>query len=99
MMNSRHIFRMIISSISELVCVLPGCLYKKTGRAKCTYFKMLMVIGDVQAAINSRPPTYRSSENDLEVISSSSSLKFNTIPYLMMRQPNDSYLENQGPPY
>ena len=50
----------------RLIRTIKSCLYKTVGRARISYFELLTVVSDIQAAINSRPLTYRSSENDLE---------------------------------
>ena len=55
------------------------------------------MISDVQSAINARPLTYRSSENDLEVITTSSFLKFYSNPHLMFRGSDEGYLWDQDP--
>ena len=45
------------------------CLHKIFGRAKTNYFDLLTAFSDIQNAINSRPLTYRcSEETDLEII-------------------------------
>ena len=51
-----------------LIRTVKSCLYKSIGRSKLSYFELLTVISDVQNALNSRPLTYRSSDNDLETI-------------------------------
>ena len=52
----------------RLIRTVKSCLYKSIGRSKLSYFELLTVISDVQNAVNSRPLTYRSSDNDLETI-------------------------------
>ena len=42
--------------------------------------------------MNDRPLTYRSSENDLEIITPSSFLRFNINPSLMLRDSKDCNL-------
>ena len=52
----------------RLIRVLKSCLYKTIGRSKMTYFDLLTVLSDVQYAVNSRPLSYTSSDNELEII-------------------------------
>lgn len=42
--------------------------------------------------------TYRSSENDLEVITPSSFLKFHSNPHLVFKEADEGYLWEQDPP-
>ena len=59
----------------RLIRTVKSCLYKSIGRSKLTYFELLTVVTDVQNAVNSRPLTYRSSDNDLEAITPNCFLK------------------------
>ena len=52
----------------RLIRVLKSCLYKTVGRSKMCYFDLLTILSDIQFAINSRPLSYRSAENELEII-------------------------------
>ena len=63
------------STWERLIRTVKSCLYKCVGRAKLTYFELLTVLTDVQNAVNSRPLTYRSSDNDLEAITPNCFLK------------------------
>ena len=63
------------STWERLIRTVKSCLYKSIGRSKLSYFELLTVLTDVQNAVNSRPLTYRSSENDLETITPNCFLK------------------------
>ena len=82
----------------RMIRTIKRCLYKTVGRARLSYFELLTVLSDVQSAINARPLTYRSSENDLEVITPSSFLKFYLNPHLMFKESDEGYLWEQDPP-
>ena len=82
----------------RLIRTVKNCLYKTVGRAKLTYFELLTVIGDIQAAINSRPLTYRSSENNLEAITPSCFLKRNANSHLLLRELDEGQLWDRNPP-
>ena len=82
----------------RLIRTVKNCLYKTVGRATLTYFELLTVIGDVQAAINSRPLTYRSSENNLEAITPSCFLRCNANSHLLLTQEEDCQLWDRDPP-
>ena len=82
----------------RLIRTVKNCLYKTIGRARLSYFELLTVLSDVQSAINARPLTYMSSDNDLEVITPSSFLKFYSNPHLMFRDSDEGYLWEQDPP-
>ena len=75
-----------------LTRTIKSCFYKTVGRSSINYFELLTIISDIQAAINDRPLTYRSSENDLEIITPSSFLRFNINPSLMLRDSIDCSL-------
>ena len=98
-----NIFEFLFSSWfgaiwERLIRTVKRSLYKTIGRSRLSYFELLTVISDVQSAINARPLTYRSSENDLEVITPSSFLKFYSNPHLMFRGSDEGYLWDQDPP-
>ena len=86
------------STWERLIRTIKSCLYKTIGRSKLTYFELLTVIGDIQSAVNSRPLTYRSTDDDLEIITPNSFLRFNTNPFLLLRQSDDSKLWEVDPP-
>ena len=82
----------------RLIRTVKGCLYKTVGRSELTHFELLIVIRDVQAVINSRPLTYRSSKNNLEAITPNFFLKYNTNSHLLLRQSEDGQLWDRDPP-
>ena len=102
--NTKHIpipvYSAWVGSMWErLIRVLKSCLFKTVGRAKLTYFELLTSLSNIQNVINSRPLTYRSSENDLDVISPNSFLQLQGNHNLILRSPTQNdYLWNQSPP-
>jgi hypothetical protein len=52
----------------RLIKTLKSCIYKTVGRSKLDYYSFITLISDVEAVMNSRPLTYRSSDNNLEVV-------------------------------
>lgn len=64
------------SSWERLIRVVKSCLHKSIGRSKIEYFSFLTIISDVQEEINSRPLTYRDTNDPLqEIITPNSFLK------------------------
>ena len=57
----------------RLIRTVKSCLHKAVGRATVSYFELFTTLSDIQNAVNSRPLTYRSSENGLESITPSCS--------------------------
>ena len=86
------------STWERLIRTIKSCLYKTVGRSRLNYFELLTIIGDIQSAINFRPLTYRSSERDLEIITPNSFLKFNTNPFLLLRNSEDNQIWEVDPP-
>lgn len=69
----------------RLIKTVKSCLFKLVGRKSLEYFEVLTVLSDVQNAINSRPLTYRCSEDaGLDVITPNAFLHphFNTSLFL-----------------
>ena len=73
----------------RLIRVVKSCLYKIVGRARLTYFELLTTLSNIQNAVNSRPLTYRSSENELDIISPNSFLKLHSNASLIIRSPDE----------
>ena len=86
------------STWERLIRVVKNCLFKTVGRAKLTYFQLLTTLSDIQNAVNSRPLTYRSSDNDLEAITPNCFVKLHANPSLMFRTTDDSPLWKEDPP-
>jgi hypothetical protein len=49
----------------RLLRVVKGCLYKTIGRSSLEYFDFITILSDITNAINSRPLTYTSSDDDV----------------------------------
>jgi len=87
------------STWERLIRIVKSCLFKTVGRAKLSYFELLTSLSNIQHVINSRPLTYRSSENDLDVISPNSFLHLSGNHNLVLRSTTQNdYLWNQTPP-
>ena len=60
----------------RMIRTMKSCIYKVVGRVKLSYYDLLTVLSSIQNAINSRPLTYRCSENaGLEEITPNSFLR------------------------
>ena len=78
--NIQHIkiplFSAWVGSMWErLIRTVKSCLYKTIHRSKTNYFQLLTILSNIKNVINSRPLTYTSSNEELEVISPNSFLK------------------------
>ena len=74
----------------RLVGVVKRCLYKSIGRAKVTYFELLTLISDIQSAVNSRPLTYRCSDDStLDMLTPNSFLKPNINTEIILNPRED----------
>ena len=69
----------------RLIRTVKSCLYKTVQTKTLSYFELLTTLSSIQNAINSRPLTYRDSENDLNVISPNSFLKMHSNSSLVFR--------------
>lgn len=49
----------------RLLRTVKGCLYKTIGRSSLEYFNFITILSDIVNAINERPLTYTSSDNDV----------------------------------
>ena len=81
----------------RLIHTVKSCLYKSIGRSKLSYFELLTVITDAQNAVNSRPLTYCSSDNDLETISPNCFLKTDRNCNVILRFDEDPIWERDPP--
>ena len=78
----------------RLIKTLKSCLQKTIGRIKPSYFRLVTVLSDIQQAVNSRPLTYRCSENNgLEIITPNSFIRPNANSYLSFKDPKDHITE------
>ena len=67
------------STWERLIKVIKSCFYKTVGRKKLDYFKLITILSDITNSINSRPLTYRDTEdNQFEVITPNCFIKFET---------------------
>ena len=73
----------------RMIRVIKQSLNKTIGRAKISYYNLLTILSDICNAINSRPITYRSVDNELEVITPNHFLKLDTNPALVVKM-NDT---------
>ena len=86
------------STWERMIRVIKSCLYKVVGRSTLGYYKLLTILSNVQNAVNSRPLTYRcSDDNGLEVITPNCFIR----PYVSDRllfNSNDESMLTSGPP-
>jgi hypothetical protein len=74
----------------RLIRTIKNCLYKVVGRSKLSYFDLLTTLSDIQNAINSRPLTYRTSDNELDIITPNHFIKANVNPALVISKDDSS---------
>lgn len=65
------------STWERMIRTVKSCLFKVVGRNSLSYFELLTTLSDIEHAVNSRPLTYRSSEEQLEPITPNSFLRVN----------------------
>lgn len=65
---------------------VKDCLNKTMGRAQLGYFDFLTLLSSIENAINSRPLTYMSSDNDVVPLTPNAFLRLHSNPSLILRQ-------------
>ena len=86
------------STWERMIRVIKSCLYKVVGRAKLTYFKLLTILSDIQQSINSRPLTYRCSDDSgLEGITPNCFIRPNANANLLFKACDKNVLEADPP--
>ena len=86
------------STWERMIRVIKSCLYKVVGRAKLTYFKLLTILSDIQHSINSRPLTYRCSDDSgLEGITPNCFIRPNANANLLFKACDKNVLEADPP--
>ena len=86
------------STWERMIRVVKSCLYKVVGRSSMGYFRLLTVLSDIQNAVNSRPLTYRcSDDSSLEIITPNCFIKPYVNDNLLFLSNDDSILQS-GPP-
>ena len=86
------------STWERMIRVIKSCLYKVVGRAKLTYFNLLTILSDIQQSINSRPLTYRCSDDSgLEGITPNCFIRPNANASLLFKACDKSILEADPP--
>ena len=66
-----------------MIRTVKQCLFKAMGRNTPSYQEFVTLLSDVQKVINNRPLTYRSSENELDIITPNLFLVGGPIPSLL----------------
>lgn len=77
----------------RLIKTVKSCIYKTIGRSKLKYFAFLTLISDVEAVMNNRPLTYRSSDNSIEVITPNHFIRLTTDTPSMILTSTEEYPE------
>ena len=86
------------STWERLIRVIKSCLNKTIGRSTLSYFELLTSLSTIKNVVNSRPLTYRSSNNDFDVISPNSFLKmYGDSNSILMMEAEES-LWDKAPP-
>ena len=86
------------STWERMIRVIKSCMYKVIGRATLGYYKLLTILSDVQNAVNSRPLTYRcSDDHGLEGITPNCFIRPYVNDNLLFKSNDESILET-GPP-
>lgn len=70
----------------RLLRTVKQCLYKSLGRYTPTYMEFITLLSDVQRVINNRPLTYRSCDNEMEVITPNHFIRGGIIPSIMFKE-------------
>ena len=52
----------------RLIKTVKNCIYKTVGRRSVDYFSLITTLSDIQLVINNRPLTYRTSDNEINVL-------------------------------
>ena len=72
----------------RMIKTVKICLQKTIGRIKPTYFRLLTILSDIQHTINSRPLTYRCSEEvGLDVLTPNSFLRPHALSKIYLKNP------------
>ena len=71
------------ASWERMIRTVKQCLFKAMGRNVPTYQEFVTLLSDVQKVINNRPLTYRSSENELDIITPNHFIVGAPIPSLL----------------
>ena len=67
----------------RLIKTVKQCLYKTLGRVTPSYPEFITFLSDIQKVLNNRPLTYRSCENEIDIISPNHFLVGGPIPSIM----------------
>merc|ERR1712082_196446 len=86
------------STWERMIRVIKSCLYKLIGRSTMGYYRLLTILSDIQNAVNSRPLTYRCSDDaGLEIITPNCFIKPYVNDSLLFKSNNESILVTGGP--
>ncbi|MEO0900444.1 MAG: hypothetical protein AAFY71_28805, partial [Bacteroidota bacterium] len=67
----------------RLIRVVKQCLYKTLGRTTPRFSEFITLLSDVQKVVNNRPLTYRSEENELNILTPNHFLVGRPLPSLL----------------
>ena len=86
----------IRSTWERMIGVIKSCLYKVVGRSAIGYFKLLTILSDIENAVNSRPLTYRcSDDSSLNIITPNDFLKPYVDNSLFFKSENENLLASE----
>lgn len=81
----------------RLIKTVKMCLYKTIGRKKVSHFDLITILSDIQTAVNSRPLTYRGSDDEFEAITPNSFLKRNGSQCIVVRSDSSNPWSSDPP--
>ena len=81
----------------RMIKTVKLCLYKSVGKQLLGYHEMLTLISNIQLAVNSRPLTYMSSDDDMNPITPNSFLKHNARKSIFLKQEEDYMWNGETP--
>ena len=77
-----------------MIKTVKTCLQKTIGRIKPTYFRLLTILSDIQHTVNSRPLTYRCSEDTgLDILTPNSFLNPYASSKIYLKDPSSNICE------
>lgn len=82
----------------RLIKVVKDCLYKTIGRLTLSYFNLLTTLSDIQLVINNRPLTYRTKDNELDILTPNHLISVgNSFPSLIITADQDTDALDSNP--
>lgn len=81
----------------RLIGIVKKCISKTFGRSRLEYESFLTSLSDIQNVVNNRPLTYRSKNQELDILTPNCFLSFrNTLPSIVISENSLAYLDDVG---